>query len=538
MNQDRAAQFRHLGWTALFALIGWGIGWLVGAVPIAVAVAGVKSNRFDFLAERIPLPHHVPEHRDGASLRFAMVQDVLHERFARHAPAFYAARNRLVESRLQSLGPDDPARFSLIDDLAVGQERLGQSHAAADLIRAKLADQRRLGWKGRELYTSDANLGTFLIHENLPSARVGDQTARTQFAAGVDFIRQAVAENPAAHFGRERWQVVIAEFLQAAMADPQVLRRFDFLGNSLSLDIETILNREAHWVENGGYGRPTTPRFSRLVIPEVPEYFQPGVRPGDPAFWERLKPIRAEITKVGAEEGWLGVDVPALRAPVPFDEPTLGIIGMWRQGGGANPHFALALGETMLRVGQRRLAWSAFERAERLADRFWPDPSLVEFCRSHCRSRQAAIEATLADRSPRQGSSQLVPWQQVSPPRPDDSPAQLHARFDAELAFGESYQRRFQAYEQDRIEAGASVDDPRFDDAFPPGPIPVASPVGAEEFFIGIPHARIRAYGAEFSRACGLAGAGICALLAALILRFGSKPFVPQVRAVAPGPGS
>ena len=47
------------------------------------------------------------------------------------------------------------------------------------------------------------------------------------------------------------------------------------------------------------------------------------------------------------------------RKPVPFDEPALGIIGMWRQGGGANPHFALALGETMLRVGQRYIAWCA-----------------------------------------------------------------------------------------------------------------------------------------------------------------------------------
>ena len=68
--------------------------------------------------------------------------------------------------------------------------------------------------------------------------------------------------------------------------------------------------------------------------------------------------------------------VPSHRMPTSFDEPCLGIVGMWRQGGGANPHFALALAETMLRVGQRYVAWTAYERASRLAERFWPDDAM------------------------------------------------------------------------------------------------------------------------------------------------------------------
>ena len=45
--------------------------------------------------------------------------------------------------------------------------------------------------------------------------------------------------------------------------------------------------------------------------------------------------------------------------PVAFDEPTLGIIGMWRLCGGAHPYFALALGETMLRGVVGEDGWEA-----------------------------------------------------------------------------------------------------------------------------------------------------------------------------------
>jgi hypothetical protein len=43
-------------------------------------------------------------------------------------------------------------------------------------------------------------------------------------------------------------------------------------------------------------------------------------------------------------------------------------------------------------VGQRHIAWAAFERAHRLADRYWPDPRLQTFLREHCRKRQAELQ--------------------------------------------------------------------------------------------------------------------------------------------------
>src|SRR4051812_24787576 len=165
------------------------------------------------------------------------------------------------------------------------------------------------------------------------------------------------------------------------------------------------------------------------------------------------------MTNVGSESDWPADLIPSHPKPVPFDEPVLGVIGMWRQGGGANPHFALCLGETMLRVGQRYLAWSAFERAQRLAERYWPDPDLQRFLTDHCRRRQKLIEDQL--------------------PAPDV--AELRPRFDAELAYGHRYQQDYQQYEAGQIAKGRSIEDPHFYDDFHAGRPPIASPVGPED---------------------------------------------------------
>ena len=58
-----------------------------------------------------PLPHHVPRHAGNLTLRFAMVHDVIHERFPRHGSAFYAERNRQVRrmiGRLQKKVEQNP----------------------------------------------------------------------------------------------------------------------------------------------------------------------------------------------------------------------------------------------------------------------------------------------------------------------------------------------------------------------------------------------------------------------------------------------
>src|SRR4051794_20038747 len=146
--------------------------------------------------------------------------------------------------------------------------------------------------------------------------------------------------------------------------------------------------------------------------------------------------------KVGAEEGWTKAAASAHQQPVPFDEPTLGIIGMWRLGGGAHPYFAVALGETMLRVNQPYLAWNAYERAAQLAEMTWPDPDLQKRFRDHCGKRQAAIEEWL---------------------KPAEV-ARLRPAFAAELAFGQAFQRDYERFEEEQIAAGKSIEDVKFDE--------------------------------------------------------------------------
>src|SRR4051812_48698132 len=67
----------------------------------------------------LPYPHHVPKTPGGVSLRFAMIQDVLHERFAHHGRAYYIERNRLARDELAKLEVGE-RYFALMDDLGAG----------------------------------------------------------------------------------------------------------------------------------------------------------------------------------------------------------------------------------------------------------------------------------------------------------------------------------------------------------------------------------------------------------------------------------
>ena len=484
------------------------VGLFAGGLVSSVVYALPQPAKYPFLAERVPLPHHVPKYAGGVAFRFAMVQDVIHERFAKHGAAHYRERDRLTREKLQALPIDDPKRFPFYDDLGAGLDRLGRSDEAVAAIREKLALQQKQGLAGRDLYTSYANLGTFLIHGSAKQAAAGDASARERFREGVALVRKSVEVNPEAHFGRERWQAAIAEFLLAAMDDPALLTRSDCLGNSLDLPVLQMMDRESNWTVTG-FGRPFDPAFSQGKVDDaLPEFFLPGTPLDQASLWTELSPIREHITRVGAEWGERFGAVPSNTIPAPFDEPMLGIIGMWRQGGGANPHFALAVGETMLRVGQRYIAWSAFERASRLADRYSGDEAMHKFLRDHCRKRQSEIELSLATRTrDSQPASPRV--------REDD----LRAKFVAELAYGEGFQRAYQDYEAAKISAGASINDNHFFDDFARRAEVIASPSGSEEWYARVPRKKINIYIRDHIRAYAVFGGGLAAFATALLLR-------------------
>jgi hypothetical protein len=433
--------------------IFWRLSLLLLAALVGACAGGVYAPHAWVLRSPLrpagtlkahPYPHHIPKYPGGVSLRFAMVHDVLHERFPRHGTAYYQERNSLVRRALEE-GKDLPRdkRFALLDDLGVGLEFVGEHEEAIRVLRDKLREQQALGMQGRDLYSSYANLGTFLILGPFRQVRPGNADDKQTLYEGLDFIHKSIEVNPEAHFGREAWQAVIVEFMIALLDDPQLLLKYDMIGDRLDKAIDPAQQRcYRGW---GGFDLFQAEHYLK----------REQTAQGNPRW-------REAITQIGAEEGWTEAVKSQHQKPVPFDEPALGIVGMWRLGGGAHPHFALALGEIMVRVGQRYIAWCAYERAARLAGLAWPDKELQQKFVEHCRRRQAVIEQQL----------------------PANDRERLRPAFETELDLGQRYQQGYQRYEEQRIAAGASIDDPHFYDAFHAEHDAIATPVGSEDQFV------------------------------------------------------
>ena len=419
------------------AVAGLGFGMGVPHNPLRLLEHGAPFQRVS-----TPSPHVKPRIPGGSGLRLAMIHDVLHERYLKHGSAFYRERNRLVEGEVnkafEAKSPPSLKTLDRIDDYAAGHERLGDSARAAEIMRRKLDLQRRfrlpelslketiadrpegaaISEEEYALYKTYANLGTFLIHDSARQAMARNVNARDRMRSGLDYIRKAIAINPAAHFGREDWQLAIGSFLLAAMERPELLTKYDCVGDSLATPLKDLGHLSAVT------GSPTQDRRA--------------------------------LRRVGAEDMWAKEVQTPYRQSVPFDEPILGMLGMWTMGGGANPHFSLAFGEIMLRIGQFPIAWRAYERALSMTDRFWPDPKIREFLASHCRRRQTEIRDALE-------------WTEA------EAEAERQ-QFQAELAFGQKAQKAYQDQIEVRIQHGVSINDPRIEANI--GLDDIASPVG------------------------------------------------------------
>lgn len=463
--------YRRLTWTVVAA----GLAFFPGCIGGLFLAREIGSP--DAVGKTVPLPHHIPKSPDAVAFRFAMAHDVIHERYPKHGPAFYTERNRLARERLTAIPPDSDETFALTDDIGAGLDRLGKPAEAVPLLRRKLELQEKRGLSGKQLYTTYANLGTFIVHAHMKAAMGGDATAKDTVQQGLELVKESIAVNPNAHFGRETWQLAIGRFLVAAIDQTELLITTDCIGNRLSRKFPPEAFRPAVFFHDGNWARPYQPRL---------------LKGGD----DYLAKSRDSISHVGGEPD-TGEPDPDRKEVAPFDEPVLGIIGMWRQGGGANPHFALCLGEVMLRVGQRRIAWAAFERASRMADRYWPDAAKPQFLRDHCAKRQKFIEGTL----------------------PAGEVAEMRPQFEAELAFGENYQREYQEYEAAKIAAGADIRDEHLFDEFHRGREPIATEPGPEEYLVTKLRDWTWEWEGRFMTASGVFASGLTALLMAWWLR-------------------
>lgn len=130
--------------------------------------------------------------------RFPGTLELITGKFLRHSPEFYSWR---IRDRLQRLEAD-PENVALLDDLAVAYDKTGQHEKAIET--ALRTESLRPG-----RYETAANLGTFYIH----SGRLEE---------GISWIDRALKINPEAHFGREKYQKSLVEYvLRQRRDDPK-----------------------------------------------------------------------------------------------------------------------------------------------------------------------------------------------------------------------------------------------------------------------------------------------------------------------------
>jgi tetratricopeptide (TPR) repeat protein len=122
--------------------------------------------------------------------RFPGVAEVMVGRFPRHSKEFYQWRLARVKAEIDK-GAKEPALF---DDLAVAQHKLGDHKAAIETMLAK--EKISPG-----IYETYSNLGTFYIY-------TGD------LDQALAFIDRALKINPNAHFGREKYQRWLVEWVK------------------------------------------------------------------------------------------------------------------------------------------------------------------------------------------------------------------------------------------------------------------------------------------------------------------------------------
>jgi tetratricopeptide (TPR) repeat protein len=122
-------------------------------------------------------------------VRFPTTLELITGKFLRHSKEFYEWR---IQDRQKKLA-QDPNNLAYYDDLAVAYDKLGQHEKAIETILAK--DQIKPG-----LYETEANLSTFYIHAG-------------QLEKGLEHVERAIQINPNAHFGREKYQRLLVQYI-------------------------------------------------------------------------------------------------------------------------------------------------------------------------------------------------------------------------------------------------------------------------------------------------------------------------------------
>jgi len=138
--------------------------------------------------------------------------DLVVGRWHRHGDAYY-------RDRVNRLGGKAELTLDEFDDLAVAHERLGDGAAAIATLERKAAALAKAPNPDHR-YRLLANLGTFHAHAG-------------RYDAALAALKEAVALNPNAHFGREIWQIEAIEFVAAAQRKPALWQESGLVSRTL-----------------------------------------------------------------------------------------------------------------------------------------------------------------------------------------------------------------------------------------------------------------------------------------------------------------
>jgi tetratricopeptide (TPR) repeat protein len=130
--------------------------------------------------------------------RFPSALELITGKFLRHSREFYQWR---IADRLEKL-KKEPDNLAYYDDLAVAYSKTGQNDRAIETILIK--DKKKPG-----LYETEANHGTFLML----AGRIEE---------GLKHVDEALRINPDAHFGREKYQKRLAEYVLSRNKDGKI----------------------------------------------------------------------------------------------------------------------------------------------------------------------------------------------------------------------------------------------------------------------------------------------------------------------------
>ncbi|WP_119321114.1 hypothetical protein [Capsulimonas corticalis] len=161
-------------------------------------------------------------------------------RFERNPPLYYQMRIARVQQDLQT----HPDSLDEYDDIAVACDRLGRDDEAIGWMERKRAHLTPLATADAAMkeqwYKYNANIGTARIHRWLRGG--GDQAKIAEVQKADDEIARAIAIKPDAHFGREKYQLRIIEW---------ILKSENQLRSHLATAPLSVIDRDKNGNEDG-----------------------------------------------------------------------------------------------------------------------------------------------------------------------------------------------------------------------------------------------------------------------------------------------